>query len=394
MILINILQVIPYYVPAYAFGGPLRVAQALSKRIVERGHRVVVATSNAASQDEVLKDSERDLTIDGAKVYRFSVGSSKIQDVFGGFITPELVKWMKENVADFDVVHIHGYRNFQALVAGHYAVKQGVPYVLQPHGSLPRTGKAWSKRIYDSFQGLKVMRGASLVLALNRKAARAAVNFGVQPDNVRILPNGIDISKYRSLPNKGSFRENYRIDQGESIILYVGRIHRNKGLDLLVRAFKTLPEDLFRSSTLVFAGPDDGYLSELRGMVSELGMESRVHFLGYISEVEKMGALVDSSAMVTPNFHGFPITFLESCIAGCPILTAKDDLDWIDGKVGYVADASIEDLRDKMAALLGSEEESKKFEKACRNMKKRFSLDNVIGRLETLYDNAICRNPS
>lgn len=207
----KILQVVSYFPPAYAFGGPVKVAYQISKELIGRGHRVVVYTSDARDYGSRLKiDSDND--VDGIRVHHFRNLALVLVKKFKLFITPQLISYSQKEVKMFNVIHLHEYRTFQNIVVAHYAKKFGVPYVLQAHGSLPRIG-AWRrlKWLYDVLFGYRLLRDASRVIALSRVEAEQYKAMGVPEEKIAIIPNGIDLSEYTSLLSKGSFKSKHNI---------------------------------------------------------------------------------------------------------------------------------------------------------------------------------------
>jgi glycosyltransferase involved in cell wall biosynthesis len=191
------------------------------------------------------------------------------------------------------------------------------------------------------------------------------------------------------------FKRKYGIDQNERIVLYLGRIHKTKGIDLLIKAFAFLLNEFrVRDVVLVIAGPDDGYFETASRLVNSLELEDNVLFTGFISRIDKMASLVDADIFVTPAFLGFPITFLESCATGTPILTTsmQDYLDWIDGQVGYVTKPEVRDLASAMCKVLSDKTLKETLSKTCLQfVKDRFSSSKVAERLEQIYESVIKR---
>jgi len=111
-------------------------------------------------------------------------------------------------------------------------------------------------------------------------------------------------------------------------------------------------------------------------------------FTGFISSEDKLMALVDADVFVTPSFYGFPMTFLESCAVGTPIVTTSlgDTLEWIDGNIGYVTRPTPRDLAEAIYRITSDDELRRKFSRNCiKVMISNFSLEKVIERLEKLY---------
>jgi len=169
------------------------VAYQVPRELVKRGHEVVVYTSDAKDFGSRLRiDSDND--VDGIRVRYFKNLALMLVKKFKLFITPQLISRAKEGVKKFDVIHLHEYRTFQNIVIAHYAKKYGVPYVLQAHGSLPRT-MAWQrlKWIYDVLFGYRLLRDASKVIALSRVEADQYGGMDVPEEKIAIIPNGIDL---------------------------------------------------------------------------------------------------------------------------------------------------------------------------------------------------------
>ena len=211
----------------------------------------------------------------------------------------------------------------------------------------------------------------------------------IPEEKIAIIPNGIDLSEYGDLPPKGSFKRKFDIPRDNEVILYLGRIHKIKGIDFLVKAYASLIRNMkCNDAVLVIAGPDDGYLNEVRSLASSLGVSASVLFTGFISSEDKLGALVDADLFVTPSFYGFPITFLEACATGTPIITTTlgDTLEWIDGNVGYMTLPTHPDMARAIHRIISDDELREKFSRNCRDaMKSKFSLGKVVDKLEQIY---------
>jgi len=388
----RILQVIPYFHPAYAFGGPVKVAYQISRELVKRGHELIVYTSDAKDINSRLEvDSYKN--IDGIKVRYYRNLSLTFVKKLKLFITPEMVLNAGEEVNTFDIIHLHEFRTLQNAIIHHYAKKYNVPYVLQAHGSVPRIGKQELKWIYDALFGYRLLRDAAKVIALTRVEAEQYRSMGVSEEKIAIIPNGIDLSEYAHLPSRGEFKKKFNIPEDKKIILYLGRIHKTKGIDYLVKAYAYLKRKMNCNDTiLVIVGPDDGYLNEVKALASSFGVLNSIIFTGFVSRWDKLGALVDAGVFVTPSFYGFPITFLEACATGTPIVTTRlgDTLEWIDENVGYVTSPSTKELAYAIHRIVSDDDLQRRFSENClKTVKSNFSIERVVERLEKLYGEVI-----
>jgi len=309
-------------------------------------------------------------------------------------ITPSTVPLLSRNLANFDVIHIHDSRSFQGISAYLFAKIKDVPCVFQPHASyLSSFPDSFTEKIarflLDKLISDRILENVSKVIALNQTEAQEYINAGVPKKKIEIVPNGIDASNFDILPPPGSFRKRFDVLENKKIVLYVGRIHRTKRIDLLIKAYSYLIKNMdCNDSMLVIAGPDDGYLAEATSLANHLGVSDSVLFTGFLKNEVKVEALVDANTFVTPSFYGFPMTFLEACAVGTPIITTTfgDKLEWINNNVGYMTSPKSHDLAGAMHAIISNDQLRERFSKKCKQLvRSQFSLNEIAHRLECIY---------
>ena len=124
----KILHVFPIF-SLQAGAGTVDVIYKLSKALIKRGHDVSIYTSSFKF-DKEYADS-----LKGVKTYAFK----SIFNHIGLNIMPKMISESKRSIKDYDIIHMHCYRNFQNVILHHYAQKYSIPYVIDAHGSTPRT---------------------------------------------------------------------------------------------------------------------------------------------------------------------------------------------------------------------------------------------------------------
>jgi glycosyltransferase involved in cell wall biosynthesis len=363
----------------------------VSKELAERGHDVTICTSSFA---DILGDVreisgfDNPMILDGVRVFYFPYSIS--YDHF--YLTLGLVPYMKKNIGAFDIAHLHDVRCFQSIVTHHYAKMYGLPYVLQLHGSyLGSFDDNKLKWLLDRAFSCKILKDANRVIALTRTEAEYYGRYGITAEKIDTVGNGIDVSRYRPAETRGRFRKKFGIGKEDPVILYVGRLTNTKGLDLLVETISDLKNRL-RALKLVLVGPDFGYASDLKRQVRDLKIEDCTLFTGPIDENDKIEAYVDADVFVTPSFTGFPLTFLESCACGTPIVTTNnaDTLDWIDGQVGYVTAYKKNELAQAIMKIFGEDITRAEFKVNCRKLvEKQFGWSNIVDKIEETYRKAV-----
>jgi len=389
----RILQVTPYFYPAWTFGGPVKAVYELSKELVKKGHDVTVYTTDVC--DRVSRSdvkSNGPLQVDGIRTYYFRNISKALAYDYKLFLCPSLVSVIRKEISEFDIIHLHEYYTFQNIVTHYYAKKCHVPYVLSVHGSLcptARKQKARYKQVFTYFLGRYILRDVSIAIVLTKEEKKQLLLMGLEPDKVRVIPNGVNLLEFADLPKKGTFREKHFIGSDERIILFLGRITKEKGLDLLVSAFSNLVEQL-RDLRLVIAGPGDlDYLASLKKLIVTKKIEDRVLFAGLLAEKEKLSVYVDADVFVLPShFEGLSFTVLEACASGVPVvITHHCNIPEVaDYKAGFVVERREDEIRNAVSRILDDEELKRKLGSNGRRMvREKFTLSKVVEQLEELY---------
>ena len=225
-------------------------------------------------------------------------------------------------VAGCDVLHVHALWEEVQHRAARAAQAGGVPYVIRPCGMLDPWSLArgsLKKRIYMSARLRRNLDDAAAIHFTTPAEAEAAGNLGLRTPVV-LEPNGVELGEFLSAPPRGSFRERHPAIGCRPMVLFLGRVHTGKGLELLIPAFARmrLPE-----AVLVVAGPDSDYRTAADAEVKRLGLGDRVLFTGMLHGPERVAALVDADVFCLPSHHeNFGIAVVEALAAGTPVIVS------------------------------------------------------------------------
>lgn len=391
----KILQVTPTFVPSN-FGGVKVMSHKISKTLTKRGHEVVVYTTDADIGRSRLRDIQDIKNVDGIKVRYFRNPSNLLAYKYRLFLPLGIILAAKKEIRSFDMIHLHDFRTFENIVVRHYAQKYGIPYVLQARGSLPRImTKQKLKQIYDIFWGYRLLRDASRLIALTETEAEQYKSMGVKEDKIEIIPNAIDLSEFENLPEPGKFRRQYGLDNNQKLILYLGRIHKIKGLDLLAEAFATLSKEL-KHAKLAITGPDDGYLPSLKKLITDLEISDKVLFTGPLYGRAKVEAYVDADVYVLPSrYEIFGSTVLEACACGTPIVLTDrcGTANIIDGQAGFAVPYDKDALSSAILRMLSDDKMRQEFgEKGKSLVRRKFNWEKIAVQVENLYLSCLSAN--
>jgi len=144
---------------------------------------------------------------------------------------------------------------------------------------------------------------------------RCWIDRGIPADKLKIFPRGLDTSLFNPAKRTGGFREKFGARDGEAVLLYVGRISKEKDLDVLAAAYRRLHEK-HPSTRLVFVG-DGPYLKELRETLPG------VLFTGYLSGADLANAFASADIFVFPSTTDtFGNVVLEAMASGLPAIVS------------------------------------------------------------------------
>lgn len=265
---LRILLAIPAYWPAHAFGGPVFVARELVSRLVERGHRVEVLTTTLRDVGERPAARTRVATVDGATVTY--LGTPLRYRWMG--ITPTLPLALRR-LEGPDVAHVLGFRDPVTTGVAAWCRVRRVPYVFEPVGMFrPRLRKVKLKRAFDSTLTRGVASAARLVIVSSPRERDDVAASGVDPSRIRVRGNAFP----EPTPEADADPLEGVVPAGAPVILYVGRIAAEKGIEHLLAAARALP-----GVHVVVCGPDDrhGTLAVVDAARSDPRTAGRVHVL-------------------------------------------------------------------------------------------------------------------
>lgn len=319
---LKILQVVPYFYPAWAYGGIPRVVYELSRELVRQGHDVTVYTTDVLDREKRYEVKGGAIEVDGVKTHYLKNLSNRLAYDFQIYLPMGLNSLVESTIQDFDIIHLHGHRHFLNNIVHRHAMRFKKPYILSGHGTVLRIERrVAAKRVFDTFFGRQILMDADHFIAVSGNEVKQYQEMGIDREKVSVIYNGIDISAFDGLPAKGSFRRKYNL-QDKKVILYLGKITPRKGIDFLIRAasrVKTL------DTVLVIAGNDMGFKKRVLEIVKELSLGDRVIFTGLLVGKEKLAAYRDSDVVVYPAVYEiFGLVPFEAIMCGTPVVVTDD----------------------------------------------------------------------
>ena len=379
----HIVHLTPYYAPAYAFGGVVRAVEGLVRTLAGRGHRVTVLTTDAhdLARHGVDPADER---IDGVRVLRAPNAIYPLRRV--NLSTPRgLARLAADVLAAADVLHVHEFRTTENLIVLPQAVRQGVPIVLSPHGTLATaTGRGALKRAWDRLLSPRMMRQIAAAVGVHAEgAAGADARWPAAGPSPRTAPNahGIDPAPYAALDG-AAFRARWGL--GDAVVcLFLGRLHARKGVEALARAFQQVAGPHVR---LVIAGPDEGMLPTLHSLAAA---DPRIVLTGFLDGDARLGALAAADLFALPaTGEGLSMAMLEAMAAGLPLLIAPGCHfpQAQSAGAGVIVPPEVEPLAAALRDLLADPARRQAMGAAARRLAvEHYAWDSIAAQWESVY---------
>jgi len=384
---VNILFVTQYDLANPDSGGPVFKVRYLSNYLANLGHNVKVVTVDDG------KDKINDLKElrDGLHNCVSTIRLKTLWRYRAVTLNPSILSVAQRQVPLADIIHIFGFYDLLSPVVVGVARTHDIPYIIEPIGMFtPIVRSLLKKKIYHRLLGRRLVSEAECIIATSAQEKKELVSHGLESQRIVIRRNGIDLSEFSNLPERGQMRSRFGIDTDERILLYLSRLSPKKNPEMLIRSFANL--DLPKTK-LVLAGPNEsGYLEKLQSIRKELGLESDIIFTGPLYGNEKISALVDADIFVLPSTNeNFGNVVAESVAAGTPVvITDKCGIaPYIKDRVGLVVSPAQDELQQAILTLLSDTALYKRLELACREVAKEFSWDQPAASMEKLYKKVV-----
>lgn len=232
---------------------------------------------------------------------------------------PAVGEILRQAIGAADLVHIHALWLYPTAAAARLCRRARVPYVLSPCGALDPYSlrrRRLIKRLYALAVERRTLAGAARVHFTSALEQRHADRFGTAAPAV-VIPCSVPPGP---APAPGQFRAQHPEVGDRRLLLFLGRVHPKKRLDLVAEVFCRLAPR-YPDLHLVVAGPDQGGGAAVRARLRRAGLLARATFTGLVAGAEKGAALRDSTLFLLPSEEeNFGITVLEAMAAGVPVL--------------------------------------------------------------------------
>lgn len=385
----KLLHVVPFYLPAFRYGGPVRSVHGLCKSLVRLGHRVRVLTTDIDGPHRLEVPTERPLMLDGVALRYLPVRWPRRVTR-----APAMNRELMGLLPEVDLVHLHAVWQWPTWVGGRMAERAGVPYVLSPRGMLVRdlierksrlAKKAWLALI----ERRTLARAAAIHCTSELEAAEIRA-LGLDLAPIVVIPNGVDLPDTDPDPAIAELLWAGRPRGGR--LLYLGRISWEKGIDRLIGALPMVP-----GAVLVVAGNDEtGATERLVRLASQLHVRDRVRFLGRVEGDRKWALIAGADLLALPSLsENWGMVVTEALGMGVAVVVTERvgaaELVREHG-LGLVVHGSPQSLARAINELLGDPMRRRSMgARGRRIVSERFSHDVVAQKMSDVHAAILAR---
>ena len=360
---LKILMVSAYYMPATVYGGPGPALHRLNRELISQGHEVTVYTTDANGNSNLEVHLGREVSVDGVPVWYFRRWwFGRTRKPLTVFISRELARKLNHlRPGEYDLIYSAGSFTDSGRVASVAARRTGTPYIYHTGGTFTPWAlghKYWKKRLYLSLVEKRILMAAGGILSHNPAEIEQLRRLGYH-SLIRRTSLGVDLQESQTGLGRGDLEDLYPTLKDRPFLLFLGRLHPIKGLDLLIPAFGELARQ-FPEWILVLAGPDErGYLVKVKGLIQSHQLTDRVLLTGMVGGDLKASLLSHAEFLVMPSYsEAFGVVMVEALGYGKPVIitTTCYHPEVADEGVGLVVPPEKEPLTRALGEMMASDE--------------------------------------
>ena len=375
------------------------------KMLQKMGHQVAIATTDGnpfrdedsyekyfKTMEKLSKANNKLVKINGISVYPVHCISSHF-----GMYSPNAGNLAKKIVKDFDIIHIYSWYHHIGIEFFKTTEKYGIPLVFTAMGTLQNNAQSFYKKqksIIDFLYTKKIINYASALHSVGNSEIETYLKYGGNIEKIIKIENGINLNDFE-LKNSSDILKRLNMEN-KPYVLYLGRIHKKKGIELLLNSFKMLNNTNKEINLIIAGSGENNYVREIKTIVKNLGLENMVKFTGLVSHDEKITLLSFAKLFSLTSISDIhPRAIQEALTMGVPVVISKEsDYPEVEEyNAGIIVNLDSKEICNAFEKLLKNDEILNTFSNNAKKLiKEKFLLEEQVKKFEKLYQNILLKN--
>ncbi len=375
----------------------------LAKKFQEKGHEVTIVTTDG---DPFFNNFENSVRYSQTRT-KLESNVGKIIKIQGipvipihctfpkqGMFSLSAYSLSKKIIKDFDLIHIYSWYHHLAFVFYKTAIATNTPVFVSMWGTLLSEAQKFNsnkKKILDFLYTKNMIKQVSGLHSIGTSETNEYLKWGADKNKIHYIDNGVVLENFEILKPTNIFKK-LSLDH-DDYVLYLGRIHEKKGIELLLKGFgNTLKK--FENLKLVIAGSgEEEYVKSLKNFVSNLDFKHNVIFAGLVTEEEKLELLKEAKIFALTSYSDIhPRAVQEALVMGTPVMITDvcDYPEVQEYNAGKIVSLDENQISNTLIQIL----EDKEFLANCSTnakklIKEKFLLNEKITKYEQMYQKVL-----
>lgn len=394
----RVLHVVPGLSPQ--FGGPSKAVMQICKALNSKGVKADIVTTNADVRGVLRVKLNTPVVIDEVTVYFFN---SPFLRKYGFSLT--LVKWLKKNIDNYDLIHFHSFFSCLLLPILSLATKNKKPLILRPCGML---APEVLKRNYDGIISSYISYIAkSIFLKIVKPYIKkiSAIHYTAEDERISskplnlnkreiVLPLGLNFEEYRNYIDSQKLQSGLPRNDGKKIILFMSRIDPKKGLDIFVNSVIKLKKNRDDFVVIIAGSGDKHYERKIKERVRSANLDEIISFPGFIEGKEKYQMLYKADLFVLPSYNeNFGISVIEAMLCGVTVVISNKVAIYREIRernAAYIVETDENSLYDGLNDLLDDENlRNELAENGKKIVDDYYDIGKVVDKMINVYGEVI-----
>ena len=380
-------------------GGMNVYVRALSRELGRLGHYVDIFTRRTGPKTPRVQEIAPNVRLLTLTAGPFDTDKDDLYQYI-----PELVdalrRFERRQDESYDLIHSHYW--LSGAAGRQLAAEWDVPHITMFHtlGEVKNRARSSEhepqRRINEEAEIVRTV--GRIVVGSEHERDLLADLYGADPERVAIVPLGVDLDHFRPMPQAEA---RAALGLGEQkIILFVGRVEPLKGLDILIKAVAQMSEE--SNFVLLIVGADastNGELAYLQRLAADLGVASRVRFVGAVDHEQMPLYYSAADVCAVPSYYeSFGLVAVEAMACGLPVVAARVGglVSTVrHGETGYLIPwQSPEPYAERLELLLADEDLRRRLGRQARAAAEQYRWSHIAQGIARLYEDVMAGQPA